>query len=216
MGPKALHDILRISNCSLQSDVKEEESLDENHIVISTQIQDESSLISTPALVDCGATGFAFIDEEFARGHNFPLFKLKKPRCLEVIDGRPIESSLITHMTKLRMSIAGHQEKIPLFVTKFGHYSIVLGFPWLRCHDVNICFSKNTVTFDSDYCLQHCCENGNATSITSISIPLPDPKPNIAMVAGSTYTNLVKRKRNVVAMFTTTVYQIDRLIKEYD
>ena len=27
---------------------------------------------------------------------------------------------------------------------------------------------------------------------------------------------MVKRKRNVVAMFTTTVYQIDRLIKEYD
>ena len=36
------------------------------------------------------------------------------------------------------------------------------------------------------------------------------------MIAGSTYTNLVKRKRNVVAMFTTTGYQIDRLIKEYD
>ena len=73
--------------------------MDENHIIISTQIQDESFLISTHVLVDCGATGFAFIDEEFARGHNFPLFKLKKPRCLEVIDGRPIESGLITHMT---------------------------------------------------------------------------------------------------------------------
>ena len=36
------------------------------------------------------------------------------------------------------------------------------------------------------------------------------------MIASSTYTNLVKSKRNVVAMFTTTVYQIDRLIKEYD
>ena len=81
MGPKALHDVLQISSCSLQSDVKEK-SLDENHIVISTQIQDESPLISTHALVDCGATGFAFIDKEFARGHNFPLFKLKKPRYL--------------------------------------------------------------------------------------------------------------------------------------
>ena len=107
MGPKALHDILHISNCSLQSNVKEE-SLDENHIVISTQIQDKSSLISTHTLVDCGATSFAFIDEEFARGHNFPLFKLKKPRYLEVINGRPIESSLITHITKLRITITGH------------------------------------------------------------------------------------------------------------
>ena len=192
MGTKALHDVLRISSCSLQSDVKEE-SLDENHIVISTQIQNESSLISTHTLVDCGATGFAFIDEEFARGHNFPLVKLKKPYCLEVIDGRPIKSSLIMHMTKLGMNIAGHKEKIPLFVTKLGHYSIVLGLPWFQHHHVNIRFSKNTVTFDSDYCLQYSCENGNATSITGISIPLPD-KPNIALIAGSTYTNLVKRK----------------------
>ena len=150
VGPKALHDILHISSCSLQSDAKEE-SLDKNHIVISTQIQDKSSLISTHTLVDCGATGFAFIDEEFACNHNFPLFKLKKPHCLEVIDGRPIESGLITYITKLKMTIAGYQEKIPLFVTKLGHYSIVLGLPWLRFHDVNIRFSKNTVTFDSDY-----------------------------------------------------------------
>ena len=105
--------------------------MDGNHIVISTQIQDESSLISTHALVDCGATGFAFIDEEFAYGHNFPLFKLKKPYCLEVIDRRPIESGLITHITKLGMTIAGYQEKIPLFVMKLGYYSIVLGLLWL-------------------------------------------------------------------------------------
>ena len=130
MGPKALHNILHISSCSLQSDIKEE-SLDGNHIIISTQIQDESSLISTHALVDCSATGFAFINEEFVRDHNFPLFKLKKPCCLEVIDGRPIESGLIMHMTKLKMTITSHQEKIPLFVTKLGHYSIVLGLPWL-------------------------------------------------------------------------------------
>ena len=128
VGLKALHDILRISSCSLQSDIKEE-WLDENHIVISTQIQDKSSLISTHALVDCSATGFAFIDEEFVHDHNFPLFKLKKPRCLQVIDGRPIESSLIMHMTKLKITIVSHQEKIPLFVTKLGHYSIVLGLP---------------------------------------------------------------------------------------
>ena len=50
-----------------------------------------------------------------------------------------------------------------------------------------------------------------------ISIPIPDKKPiNIALIAGSIYTDLVKRNQNVVAMFTTMVCQIDRLIKEYD
>ena len=99
--------MLHISSCSLQSDIKEE-SLDKNYIVIPTQIQDESSLISTHALVYCRATGFAFIDKEFACDYNFPLFKVKKPHCLEVIDVRPIESGLITHMIKLKIIIAGH------------------------------------------------------------------------------------------------------------
>ena len=49
-----------------------------------------------------------------------------------------------------------------------------------------------------------------------IGISIPIPEKNIAIIAGSTYTNLVKRKRNVMAMFTTMVYQIDRLIKKYD
>ena len=75
--------------------------------------------------------GFAFIDEEFARDHAFLLFKLKKFHCLKFIDGRPIESGLITHITKLKITIASHQEDIQLFVTKLDHYSIVLGLPWL-------------------------------------------------------------------------------------
>ena len=87
--------------------------MDENHIVISTQIQDESFLISTHALVYCGVTGFAFIDKEFARDHNFPLFKLKRPRYLEVIDGRPIKSSLITHMTKLKITMLVIKRRYP-------------------------------------------------------------------------------------------------------
>ena len=36
------------------------------------------------------------------------------------------------------------------------------------------------------------------------------------MIAGSKYTNLVKKKQNIVAMFLATVYQIDCLLKEYD
>ena len=69
------------------------------------------------------------IKNSSAHNHEFPLYKLKKPCCLEVIDGRPIESSLITHMTKLPIVIAGHNNLIPLFVTKLDHYPIVLELP---------------------------------------------------------------------------------------
>jgi len=157
--------------------VLKEELWDGTHIVISVELNDGISLIPTHALVDCGATGYAFADEEFVRDHNLPLFKLTMPRTLEVIDGRLIESGTITHLTKLSMNINSHKEQIPMFITKLGHYPLVLGLTWLRCHDTNIQFASNTLTFDSDFCLTHCYTN--ATSIKGISIPIPEQIPAV-------------------------------------
>ena len=87
----------------------EEELFDGGHIVVSVKLDDKSNkFFSSYALVDCGTTGYAFVDEEFVRNHNLPLYQLKTPHSLEVIDGRPIESGLITQLTQLRMSIDGH------------------------------------------------------------------------------------------------------------
>ena len=122
--------LLHISSLSLQSQVLEEELLDGGHIVVSVKLDDKSNKsFSSYALVDCGVTGYAFIDKEFACDYNLPLSKLKTPHSLEVIDVRTIQSGLIIHLTWLRISIDGHQENIPIFVTKLGHYPIVLGLP---------------------------------------------------------------------------------------
>lgn len=188
----------------------EEECLDGSHIVISVKLNDFTSVIPTHALVDCGATGYAFVDEEFARNHNLPMFKLNNPRLLEVIDGRPIESGTITHYVKTQMSINGHKEQVAMFITKLGHYPIVLGIPWLRRHDVSISFARNTVTFDSDFCLRQCCEN--AVTIKGISIPIPE-KPSIAMIAGSTFSRTVYRSKGALTAHSTTIHEIDRALR---
>jgi hypothetical protein len=59
-------------------------------------------------------------------------------------------------MVEAQLSIHEHRERLPIFVTKLGHYPIVLGIPWLKQHDVAICFVSNLVTFGSQYCLAHC------------------------------------------------------------
>jgi hypothetical protein len=110
------------------------------------------------------------------------------------------------------MTINGHHEIIPMFVTKLGHYPIVLGLPWLCRHDVNVSFAKNTLTFDSEFCLNHCCPHGNAVMIKGISIPVPE-KPNIAMVAGSTFARLVKGSGGHIAL---TIYEIDQALRAYE
>jgi hypothetical protein len=45
---------------------------------------------------------------------------------VEVIDGRPIKSGDITHIAKVGMKIWNHGEQLSVFVTKLGHYPIVL------------------------------------------------------------------------------------------
>ena len=99
--------------------------MDGGHIVVSVKLDDKSNkFFSCYTLVDCSATSYALVDEEFAHDYNLPLYKLKTPRPLEVIDSRPIELGLITHLTWLWISIDGHQEDIPIFVTKLGYYPV--------------------------------------------------------------------------------------------
>jgi len=204
---------LSISSLCLQSEVLGEDVLDRNHIVISVELKDGLSL-PTHVLVDCGVTEYAFADEEFARDHNLPLFKLKQLRFLEVIDGWSVESGMITHLTKVEMNINNYKEIIPMFIIKLGHYPIVLGLPWLQRHDVDICFTKNSLIFNSNFCLSHCCPR-NAVTISGISIDPPE-KINISMIAGSTFTRTLRKNKGIIAVFKMTLFELDQALCNYE
>jgi hypothetical protein len=64
-------------------------------------ILDNENEISSYAMIDNGATGYAFVNEDYARCKSLLLYKLKKPRGLEVFDDRPTTSSDITHVAKV-------------------------------------------------------------------------------------------------------------------
>jgi len=106
-----------------------ERSMEGKHLVITCTLTVNNQEIPTYALIDCGATGIAFIDQDFARHHQIPLQELKEKKQVEVIDGRPIESGDITHIAKVGMKIQDHGEQLPMFVTKLGHYPFILGIP---------------------------------------------------------------------------------------
>jgi hypothetical protein len=139
-----------------------EGSMEGKHLVITCSMTVNNKEIPTHALIDCGATGIAFMDQDFAHHHQIPLQELKEKKQVEVIDGRPIESGDIMHITKIGMKIQEHKEQLPMFIMKLGHYPIVLRIPWLRLHDVAMRFASNTVTFRSHYCITHC----HDTSVT--------------------------------------------------
>jgi len=89
---------LSVSGIALQDVEIQGKTMDGKHLIVTCTIFVGPKSVRTYALIDCGATGLAFVDEEFAHHHQLPLRQLKQPRNLEVIDGRPIASGAITHI----------------------------------------------------------------------------------------------------------------------
>jgi hypothetical protein len=73
--------------------------MNENHLIITCNLHDQRNVIKFHALIDCGTTGYAFIAEDYACHHYLPLHLLKSPGTLTIIDGRPVTSGTITHIT---------------------------------------------------------------------------------------------------------------------
>ena len=176
---------LKISALSLSPVELNENNLDGQHLVIpcTISVQFGEATVQTRALIDCGASGFSFVDEEFARHYSLPITPLQQPRVVEVIDGSPISSGDIPYLVRATLEILEHREQLPMFVTKLGQYPLVLGIPWLWQHDVAIQFASNRITFNSEFCLAHCnkCpttiwgaqEEPRAPQAASLSPPAP-------------------------------------------
>ena len=50
------------------------------------------------------------------------------------------------------MTTQGHTGDLPQYVTRLGHYPVVLGIPWLRHNDVTIRFATDELTFGPVHC----------------------------------------------------------------
>jgi hypothetical protein len=136
-------------------------------------IDHEQPEIPTHGLIDCGATGIAFMDQDFAHHHHIPLQERREKREVKVINGRPIESGDITHVAKVGMRIHNHEQSLPMFVTKLCQYPIFLGIPWLWLDDVAVRFVSNTITFGSQYCTTHC--HDDRVTVQGVTEEPPEP-----------------------------------------
>jgi transposase InsO family protein len=186
--------------------------LEGKHLVVSCTLSYLNTSLRTYALIDSGATGFAFVDQGFADHHDIPVTPLKQPIHLEVIDGRPIASGKITHLASAKMSIQEHSEDLHMFVTRLGHYPIVLGIPWLERHDVGLRFSSRTISFGSEYCLNHC--TAGVVSVQGITSALPEkPLPSIALIGASAYNRLAQRAAATgLQLFSLSVHEVNNAI----
>jgi predicted aspartyl protease len=81
-----LANIFSISSTAVKDIAIKEGSIDRNYLVIMYTLSLKNKEIPTYALIDCGATGYAFIDQDFANHYQLLLCPLKIPYALEVIN----------------------------------------------------------------------------------------------------------------------------------
>ena len=125
---------------------------------------------------DIGATGQAFINTSFAQLHDFRFICLLQSRSLTVFDNRVVTFDPITYFVTTQLFLRDESERVytetlDLFSTKLGQYPIILGLPWFRKHLPHIQFNKNSITFDSSHCLQHCSPSYQAITISGFNTP---------------------------------------------
>ena len=137
-------------------DFELDHSFRDSHMVVSSLLRCHQARIQVLTLIDSGASGYAFIDQNFAHQHSFPLHKLKHPRRLFGFDGRPARTGDITHVAETTLVLGTHTEKIILFVTGLQHYPVVLGHPRLRRHGALADFANNDFLLSSKFCLNNC------------------------------------------------------------
>lgn len=121
------------------------------HLTLNARINS----VATTTLVDSGATG-VFMHQNFARDCGAEVKRKLVPREVRVIDGRVINSGLITYEATVQLEVGDHREVVVADITNTGRYSCILGTSWLVRHDPTIRWSLKEVIFESEYCQGNC------------------------------------------------------------
>ena len=116
---------------------KKEKVLREVTVKIGLKQEEEEEGVVIEALLDSGATGLV-MSEEFTRKNKFRRTKLKKPIYVRNMDGILNYAGPIVDTVEVEIFFKGHKERTSIDVIGGQKWSVILGMPWLRCHNPEI------------------------------------------------------------------------------
>ena len=109
--------------------------------------------ITVEALLDSGATGLV-MSSEFAKKQGFKLKKLERPMQVRNVDGSFNKGGPIENTVEVNIYYQGHRERTEIDVIRGQKWSIILGIPWLTCHNPEIDWRTGEVKMMR--CLEEC------------------------------------------------------------
>ena len=93
--------------------------------------------IIVEVLLDSGATGLV-MSPEFAKKQGFKLKKLERPMHVRNMDGSLNKEGPIEHMVEVNIYYQGYRERTEIDVIGGQKWMVILGMPWLACHNLEI------------------------------------------------------------------------------
>lgn len=112
-----------------------------------------------------------------------------------------------------------------MFVTKLGHYPVILGIKWLQHHNPTIEWDANLLMFNSAFCKATCLASPKTVVVKGmLDVPdkpchqglIPSPTPatslNVAMIGAAPFAMLGKKKNHEV--FALSLREINRALGE--
>jgi len=116
---------------------KKEKLLREVTVKIGLKQEEEEEGVVTETLLDSGATGLV-MSEEFARKHKFRRTKLERPVYVRNVDGTLNYVGPIVDTVEVEIFFKEHKERMSIDVIGGQKWSVILGMPWLACHNPEI------------------------------------------------------------------------------
>ena len=93
--------------------------------------------IVTEALLDSRVTGLV-MSEEFAKKHRFRRTKLERLVYVRNVDGILNYAGPIVDTVEVEIFFKGHKKRMSIDVIGGQKWSVILGMPWLTCHNPEI------------------------------------------------------------------------------
>jgi hypothetical protein len=114
-------------------------------------------------MIDTGDMGKAHIDWTFVRENGLRTYPLETPIPTRGFHGEENPENRITHIVPLILRIRNHEEKIWLYTTNIAAHNIILGWPWMKLHEIIPDYKAHGIRFTSKDCPENCLDSEDRT-----------------------------------------------------
>ena len=128
---------VKVRLTKVEREERKEKYLREVTVKIGLKQEEEEEGIVVDALLDSRVTELV-ISEEFAGKHRFRRTKLKRPIYVRNVDGMLNYARPIVDTVEVEIYFKRHKERMLIDVIGGQKWGVILGMPWLVCHNLEI------------------------------------------------------------------------------